>query len=234
MGLFYIPDGSKYESYIDILIDGLLRFEGVGLEFAGVFVGCDCDVLNIPDYLDRDGFDISFEYMDEYVVCSMIDGAKYIEEWCVENVVADRESVLEDCNNLVRLYGGMSELTRTEMPGECLLDMFVSSGMSRGDYVEVMLEKLLKCEGVSAGVSGVYLECDKSSEDIPVYLRSEKNKMSFEFEGGHVVCSMFVGACYIRDWCEKNVCSKGFGSRRGTIMAVCNKLVGLYEGFDGV
>lgn len=232
MGVLYMSDGLRYESCLDVLIDSLLRFEGVGLEMAGIYLGCDCDVLSVPDYLDPYGFDMSFEYMDEYVVCSMAEGAKYIEEWCDREVVTDRVAVIEGCKKLVGLYGGMSDLALSEIPGKCLSDMFVSSGLNRGDYIEVVVESLLRCEGVGLGMSGVYLGCDGNSEDIPAYLRYEKYKMSFEFAGEHVVCPMFVGACYIRDWCEKNVCCKGFNSRRGKIMGACNNLVRLYEGFD--
>ncbi|WP_167409862.1 hypothetical protein [Pseudomonas sichuanensis] len=217
---------------IGVLIEKLLDFEGVGTEMSGVFLGCDADILSIPGYLDSDGFDMSFEYMDEYVVCSMAEGAKYIQEWCIREVIADRESVIEGCKRLVGLFGGMSDLTRTGIPEKCLFDMLVGSGLNRGDYIDLVLKSLLKCKGLGLGMSGIYLGCDGDSEGIPAYLGCDKHQMSFDFAGEYVVCHMFVGACYIRDWCEKNVCCKGFGSRRGEIMAACNNLMKLYEGFD--
>ncbi|MDU9401645.1 hypothetical protein RTH46_03930 [Pseudomonas sp. zfem004] len=67
------------ESFIGVLLGRLLNLEGIGAEMSGGFLGCDSDPRSIPDFLDADGFCMSFEYVEEYVVCSMRDDAKYIE-----------------------------------------------------------------------------------------------------------------------------------------------------------
>ncbi|MCG8292162.1 hypothetical protein [Pseudomonas entomophila] len=229
---FKISTGIDGVSLIRVLIEDLLNFEGVGTEMSGVFLGCDRDVLGIPDYLDSDGFDMSFEYMDEYVVCSMAEGAKYIEEWCDKEVIADRGAVIEGCKKLVGLYGGMTDLVRSDVPKNSLLDFYLCSNLHVDSYIGVLLECLLNFGGVGVGMSGVYLECDKDPDNIPVYLSPEGANMSFGFMGEYVVCSMSVGACYIRDWCEKNVRSEEVGSERSVVMAACDKLVELYKGYD--
>ncbi|WMW07572.1 hypothetical protein [Pseudomonas entomophila] len=232
MQIFYVWDGAWYESDMDVLLDGLLDFECVGFEVGGVFVGCDSDPLSIPDYLDIEGFDMSFEYFDESVVCSMAEGAKYIERWCDANVITDWERVKDSCKKLVRLYGGVSDLVRSEIPKNCLMDIYRCSGSGVDSCILGLLKSLLACKGVNIGMSGVYLECDEDSGNIPVYLNPEGAEMSFEFKGEYVVCSMSVGAFYIRDWCGKNVRSERVGSESVMIMVACNKLFKLYGGFD--
>lgn len=37
MQIFYVRDGLRYESYMDVLLDGLLNFECVGSDF-----NCEC------------------------------------------------------------------------------------------------------------------------------------------------------------------------------------------------
>lgn len=229
---FKISTGIDGVSLIRVLIEDLLNFEGIGTEMSGVFLGCDRDVLGIPGYLDSDGFDMSFEYMDEYVVCSMRDGAKYIEGWCDKNVVFERESVICLCRKLVRLYGGMTDLVRSDVPKNSLLDFYLCSSLHVDSYIGVLLECLLSFDGVGVGMSGVYLECDEDPDNIPDYLNPEGANMSFEFLEEHVVCSMSVGACYIRDWCGKNVRSEEIGSERSVVMAACDNLVELYKGYD--
>ncbi|CAK16691.1 hypothetical protein PSEEN3991 [Pseudomonas entomophila L48] len=229
---FNLCKSLERDSFIGVLLERLLNLEGIGTEMSGVFLGCDSDPRSIPDYLDADGFCMSFEYMDEYVVCSMRDGAKYIEEWCDKNVVFERESVVCLCKKLVGLYGGMTDLVRSDVPKSSLLDFYLCSSLHVDSHIGVLLECLLSFDGVGVGMSGVYLECDEDPDNIPVYLNPEGANMSFEFMEEYVVCSMSVGACYIRDWCGKNVRSEEIGSERSVVMAACDKLVELYKGYD--
>ncbi len=104
MDIFNDTSSLECRCFVRVLLDGLLRFESVGLEMSGVFLGCDEDLGNVPDYLESGGLEMSFEYMESYVICSMLEGAKYIEWWCEENVVIEREVVMNDCKRLVSLY----------------------------------------------------------------------------------------------------------------------------------
>ncbi len=229
---FNLCKSLERESFIGVLLERLLSLEGIGTEMSGVFLGCDSDPRSIPDYLDADGFCMSFEYMEEYVVCSMLEGAKYIEEWCDKNVVFERESVVCLCRKLVGLYGGMTNLVCSDVPKNCLLDFHLCSSLHVDSHIGVLLEGLLNFDGLGVGMSGVYLECDEDPDNIPGYLNSNGAQMSFEFMGGYVVCSMSVGACYIRDWCGKNFGSEEVGSERSVVMAACDKLVALYKEYD--
>ena len=145
---FNLCKSLERESFIGVLLERLLNLEGIGTEMSGVFLGCDSDPRSIPDYLDADGFCMSFEYMDEYVICSMRDGAKYIEEWCDKNVVFERESVVCLCKKLVGLYGGMTDLVRSDVPKSSLLDFYLCSSLHVDSYIGVLLECLLNFEGV--------------------------------------------------------------------------------------
>ena len=232
MDVFEVTSSLECRSFIGVLLDGLLDLKCVGLEMAGVYLGCDSDPLSIPDYLDIEGFDMSFEYVDRYVVCSMVEGAKFIKEWCDANVLVEKERVSNSCDKLVRLYGGMTVLVKNETPKDCLLGVFLCSGFGVNGCIGDLLESLLSFKGVSVGMSGVYLGCDEDPENVPAYLSGKGVEMSFGYMGEYVVCSMSVGAFYIRDWCEKNVRSESVGSERVAIMAACNRLVKLYEDFD--
>jgi len=210
-------------SFIGVLIERLLDFEGVGTEMSDISLGCDSDPLSIPSYLDSDGFDMSFEYNDEHVICSMGVGARFIEEWCYRNVVVERQSTLKACSKLVNLYGGMSSLTRSEISGECLLAVFLSLDTCGNSKMLQLLDCLVKGGGMGVGIAGVYVKegevfgCDRG--------------MVFEFMGERITCSILVGASYIRNWCKNNIHSVGDASDKVAIIAACDKLVELCDGF---
>lgn len=90
-------------SCIPILLNRLLKSEGVGLEMSGVYLSNDDDMENIPDYLlGVNG--MAFEFMDEHVTVSFSLGAVLIADWCNKNIVEDREAVIGKCNDLIKKY----------------------------------------------------------------------------------------------------------------------------------
>jgi hypothetical protein len=90
-------------SYIPILLNRLLKSEGVGLEMSGVYLSNDNDIENIPDYLlGVNG--MAFEFMDEHVTVSFSLGAILIADWCNKNIVENRDSIISKCNDLIKNY----------------------------------------------------------------------------------------------------------------------------------
>lgn len=219
---FKIPADIDGVNFIGVLIERLLEFEGVGTEMSDISLGCDSDPLSIPNYLDSDGFDMSFEYNGEHVICSMEVGAKFIAEWCYRNVVVERQSTLKACNKLVSLYGGISGLTRSEISGECLLAIFLSLDTCGNSKILQLLDCLVKGGGMGVGIAGVYVKegevfgCDRG--------------MVFEFMGERITCSILVGASYIRNWCKNNIHSVDGASDKVAIITACDKLVELCDG----
>lgn len=90
-------------SYIPILLNRLLKSEGVGLEMSGVYLSNDDDIENIPDYLlDVNG--MAFEFMDEHVTVPFSLGAALIADWCNKNIVENRDAIISKCNDLIEKY----------------------------------------------------------------------------------------------------------------------------------
>ncbi|WP_160014067.1 hypothetical protein [Pseudomonas sp. 8BK] len=90
-------------SYIPILLNRLLKSEGVGLEMSGVYLSNDDDIENIPDYLlDVNG--MAFEFMDEHVTVPFSLGAAFIANWCNKNIVENRDAIISKCNGLIKKY----------------------------------------------------------------------------------------------------------------------------------
>ncbi|AZC47845.1 MULTISPECIES: hypothetical protein [Pseudomonas] len=84
-------------SFLPIALDKLIASEGFGIEMSGVFISTDEDLENIPEYL-KEG--IAFEFMGEHVVLSFSDGVSAISNWCDNNAMSDRESILLKCKIL--------------------------------------------------------------------------------------------------------------------------------------
>lgn len=92
---------------MEVMIDSLLRLEGVGMEMSSVFLGCDAEPAgpeDIPENIFVGSFDMSFEFMGEFLVCPMTEGALAILHWCEANVTENRERVLEKCAEMVLLF----------------------------------------------------------------------------------------------------------------------------------
>jgi len=97
--------GAKYvESYLDVLLDCLLQFEGVGIEMSGVFVQKDEDLDNMPACLVDFENGMAFEFIGEFAVYKMSEGARMIFDWCEVNVNKDKVEVMNKCGRLVCLY----------------------------------------------------------------------------------------------------------------------------------
>lgn len=105
----------------------------------------------------------------------------------------------------------------------CLLDFRDSSSLWVNSYLPVLLNRLLKLEGVGLEMSGVYLSNDEDIENIPDYLLGV-NGMAFEFMGEHVTVPFSLGAALIADWCSKNIVES-----RDTIISTCNDLIKKFQ-----
>jgi hypothetical protein len=93
----------EVDSYLTILMSRLLKLEGVGLEVSGVYLSCDEDIENIPDYLlDVNG--MAFEFMGEHVTVPFSLGATLIADWCNKNIVENRDAIISRCNDLIKKY----------------------------------------------------------------------------------------------------------------------------------
>lgn len=106
-------------SLLEVMIDSLLRFEGMGMEMSSVFLGCDAEPAgpeDIPSNVFVGRFDMSFEFMREYFVCPMTEGALAVLQWCEVNVSENRERVLEKCAEMVLLFG---EVENSEVANGC-------------------------------------------------------------------------------------------------------------------
>ncbi|MCG8292168.1 MULTISPECIES: hypothetical protein [Pseudomonas] len=97
------------ESYLDVLLECLLQFEGVGIEMSGVYIQRDEDLDNIPRYLIGIENGMAFEFIGEVAIYEMSEGARRINEWCEMNVSKDKREVMERCQRLMSLYGGCGE-----------------------------------------------------------------------------------------------------------------------------
>jgi hypothetical protein len=90
-------------SYIPILLNRLIKSEGVGLEMSGVYLSNDDDMENIPDYLlGVNG--MAFEFMGEHITVPFSLGAALIENWCNKNIVENRDAIISKCNDLIKKY----------------------------------------------------------------------------------------------------------------------------------
>lgn len=97
---------SYADSYMLVMLEKLLVYEGVAVDESGVYLACDEDFQMIPSYLiGRKGY-MAFEFMGESYVCTMSEGARHIRAWCNEKIYCERENVLYACNKLVSLYDG--------------------------------------------------------------------------------------------------------------------------------
>ncbi|KAA5845343.1 hypothetical protein F2A38_00565 [Pseudomonas chlororaphis] len=84
-------------SFLPATLDKLVTSEGFGIDMSGIYLSTDEDFENIPEYL-KEG--IAFEFMGEHVVLSFSDGASVISNWCDNNAISDRESILLKCKIL--------------------------------------------------------------------------------------------------------------------------------------
>ncbi|RON83332.1 hypothetical protein BK635_09850 [Pseudomonas chlororaphis] len=84
-------------SFLPVALDKLATLEGLGIDMSGIYLSTDEDFENIPEYL-KEG--IAFEFMGEHVVLSFSDGASVISNWCDNNAISDRESILLKCKIL--------------------------------------------------------------------------------------------------------------------------------------
>jgi hypothetical protein len=84
----------------------------------------------------------------------------------------------------------------------CLLDLRDSSSLNNPSFLPLALDSLLKSEGFSIEISGIYISTDEDPENIPDYLQEG---VSFEFMDDHVTLLFEDAISCIIDWCKKNI-----------------------------
>lgn len=112
-----------------------------------------------------------------------------------------------------------------EIVGACLMDFRDSGALHVESYLDVLLECLLQFEDVGIEMSGVYIQRDEDSDNVPRYLVGVENGMAFEFIGESAIYEMSEGARRISEWCEINI-----NKNKREVMEKCQRLMSLYGG----